>query len=61
MILKKSPIKFSTSVIEDSTTIGTLPVTQVALSLEDQEILAVVRQRMNDSKDKFEEITLDKF
>ena len=54
-----SPTDFFTSVLEYIASTGKLPVKQVALSLEDQELLELARQRINDSKEKFEEITLD--
>ncbi|MDR9778669.1 type II toxin-antitoxin system antitoxin, RelB/DinJ family, partial [Rhizobium hidalgonense] len=38
---------------------GKLPVHKALLSEQDAELLAIVRQRVSDSKDMFEEISLD--
>ena len=54
-----SPTEFFTSVLEYIATTGKLPVQKALLSEEDIELLTVVRKRINDSKEMFEEITLD--
>ena len=38
---------------------GKLPVKKALLSEEDEELLALVRKRINDPKEMFEEVTLD--
>lgn len=38
---------------------GKLPVKTVVVSDEDAELLALVKKRLNDPRDMFEEITLD--
>lgn len=54
-----APTEFFTSVLEYIVTTGKLPVQKTLLSEEDAELLAIVRKRINDSKEMFEEITLD--
>ena len=62
LVLKEqgiAPTDFFTSVLEYIATTGKLPVQKALLSEQDAELLAIVRQRISDSKDMFEEITLD--
>ena len=54
-----APTEFFTSVLEYIATTGKLPVQKALLSQEDAELLAIVRKRIHDSKEMFEEITLD--
>ncbi len=52
-------LSFFTNVLEYIAATGKLPVQKALLSEEDTELLAIVRKRMNDPKEMFEEITLD--
>lgn len=54
-----SPTEFFTNVLEYIVATGKLPVQKALLSEEDTELLAIVRKRINDPKEMFEEITLD--
>ncbi|KAA8732054.1 type II toxin-antitoxin system RelB/DinJ family antitoxin [Acinetobacter qingfengensis] len=54
-----APTEFFTNILEYVATTGKLPIQKTLLSKEDAELLAVVRKRINDSKEMFEEITLD--
>ena len=54
-----APTEFFTNILEYIATTGKLPVQKALLSEEDAELLATVRKRINDSKEMFEEITLD--
>jgi RHH-type rel operon transcriptional repressor/antitoxin RelB len=55
-----APTDFFTSILEYVATTGKLPVKKKALlSEEDEELLALVRKRINDPKEMFEEVTLD--
>ena len=54
-----APTEFFTSILEYIVETGKLPVQKALLSDEDAELLEIVRKRINDSKEKFEEITLD--
>lgn len=54
-----SPTDFFTNILEYVATTGKLPVQKVLLSEEDAELFALVRKRMNDPKEMFEEVTLD--
>ena len=54
-----SPTDFFTNILEYVATTGKLPVQKALLSEEDAELLALVRKRMNDPKEMFEEVTLD--
>ena len=54
-----SPTELFINVLEYIATTGKLPVQKALLSEEDIELLTVVRKRINDSKEMFEEITLD--
>ena len=61
-ILRKqgiAPTEFFTNVLEYIATTGKIPVQKALLSEEDTELLAIIRQRINDPKEIFEEITLD--
>ena len=53
------PTDFFTSVLEYIATTGRLPVQKIIVSEEDADLLEVVRKRLNDPKDQFEEITLN--
>jgi RHH-type rel operon transcriptional repressor/antitoxin RelB len=53
-----APTDFFTSILEYVATTGKLPVKKALLS-EDEELLALVRKRINDPKEMFEEVTLD--
>ena len=53
-----APTDFFTSVLEYIATTGRLPVLKNIASEEDTDLLAVVRKRLNDPKDQFEEINL---
>jgi RHH-type rel operon transcriptional repressor/antitoxin RelB len=54
-----APTEFFTNILEYIATTGKLPVQKALLSEEDAELLTVVRKRINDPKEMFEEITLD--
>ncbi|MBP8006396.1 MAG: type II toxin-antitoxin system RelB/DinJ family antitoxin [Acinetobacter sp.] len=54
-----APTEFFTSVLEYIAKTGKLPVQKALLSEEDAELLALVRKRIHDPKEMFEEITLD--
>ena len=54
-----APTEFFTNILEYIATTGKLPVQKALLSEEDTELLAIVRKRINDPKEMFEEITLD--
>ena len=54
-----APTEFFISVLEYIATTGKLPVQKALLSEEDAALLAIVRKRINDPKEMFEEITLD--
>ncbi len=54
-----APTEFFTNMLEYIATTGKLPVQKTLLSEEDAELLAIVRKRINDSKEMFEEVTLD--
>jgi len=54
-----APTEFFTNVLEYIAATGKLPVQKALLSEEDTELLAIVRKRINDPKEMFEEITLD--
>jgi RHH-type rel operon transcriptional repressor/antitoxin RelB len=54
-----APTEFFISVLEYIATTGKLPVQKALLSEEDATLLAIVRKRINDPKEMFEEITLD--
>jgi RHH-type rel operon transcriptional repressor/antitoxin RelB len=54
-----APTDFFTSILEYVATTGKLPVKKALLSEEDEELLALVRKRINDPKEMFEEVTLD--
>ncbi|MBF7694209.1 type II toxin-antitoxin system RelB/DinJ family antitoxin [Acinetobacter pollinis] len=54
-----APTELFTNVLEYIATTGKIPVQKALLSEEDTELLAIVRNRINDSKEMFEEITLD--
>lgn len=54
-----APTEFFISVLEYIATTGKLPVQKALLSEEDVALLAIVRKRINDPKEMFEEITLD--
>jgi RHH-type rel operon transcriptional repressor/antitoxin RelB len=54
-----APTDFFTSILEYVATTGKLPVKKALLSEEDAELLALVRKRINDPKEMFEEVTLD--
>ena len=52
-------VRKSYSILEYVATTGKLPVKKALLSEEDEELLALVRKRINDPKEMFEEVTLD--
>ena len=54
-----APTEFFTNILEYIATTGKLPVQKALLSEEDTELLAIVRKRVNDPKEMFEEVTLD--
>lgn len=54
-----APTEFFTNVLEYVAMTGKLPVQKAILSEEDTELLAIVRRRINDPNEIFEEITLD--
>ena len=54
-----SPTEFFTGILQYIANTGNLPVRSVLLSAEDEELLTLARQRMNDSDEMFEEISLD--
>ena len=54
-----TPTDLFTNVLEYIASTGKLPVKQVLLSEEDAKLLEVVRKRINDPREMFEEITLD--
>ena len=54
-----APTEFFTNMLEYIANTGKLPVQKTLLSEEDAELLAIVRKRINDSKEMFEEVTLD--
>ncbi len=54
-----APTEFFTNILEYIAMTGKLPVQRALLSEEDAELLSVVRKRINDPKEMFEEITLD--
>ena len=54
-----APTDFFTSILEYVATTGKLPVKKALLSEEDEELLALIRKRINDPKEMFEEVTLD--
>ncbi len=54
-----APTEFFTNILEYIATTGKLPVQKALLSAEDAELLAIARQRIQDPKEMFEEITLD--
>ena len=56
-----APTDFFTSILEYVATTGKLPVKKALLSEEDEELLALVRKRINDPKEMFEEVTLDAY
>ncbi|TXJ09645.1 MAG: type II toxin-antitoxin system antitoxin, RelB/DinJ family [Acinetobacter sp.] len=62
LILKQqgvAPTEFFTDVLQYIVNTGMLPVRQVVVSEEDAALLALARQRMNDTDEMFEEISLD--
>nr|WP_298890076.1 type II toxin-antitoxin system RelB/DinJ family antitoxin [uncultured Acinetobacter sp.] len=54
-----APTEFFTNMLEYIANTGKLPVQKALLSEEDAELLVIVRKRINDSKEMFEEVTLD--
>ena len=54
-----APTEFFTNMLEYIANTGKLPVQKTLLSEEDAELLAIVRKRINDLKEMFEEVTLD--
>lgn len=54
-----APTEFFTNMLEYIANTGKLPVQKTLLSEDDAELLAIVRKRINDSKEMFEEVTLD--
>ena len=53
-----APTEFFTNVLEYIAATGKLPVQKALLSEEDTELLAIVRKRINDPKEMFEEMAL---
>ncbi|MCK7609779.1 type II toxin-antitoxin system RelB/DinJ family antitoxin [Acinetobacter portensis] len=54
-----APTEFFTNILEYIAETGKLPVQKALLSEDDIELLAVVRKRIHDSKEMYEEISLD--
>lgn len=54
-----APTEFFINILEYVATTGKIPVQKALLTEEDSELLAIVRKRMSDPKEMFEEITLD--
>ncbi len=54
-----APTEFFTNILEYIAETGKLPVQKALLSEDDIELLAIVRKRIHDSKEMYEEISLD--